>query len=432
MISIFNLLETLRSISGNAQIQYLSDNKNELLRQVLEYTYDPHKKYKIDEGKYNKLECNTETQRVLTKDSWYIFTSMLDELSNKKSATDLDVKKIVDFINQFNDYSQYFLKRVLFKDLRLNMSIKKFQKVWNDFCVEPQVQLAMDKSGRDEFINGMYSRKFDGKRMYIEYGIPYSRSNNKCYTQPIQHILDQIKTLNLNDYVLDGECIYFEEGKENFQKGISLCQSEKRQEGCDNICYVIFDIIPISKFNTKHPYIPFKEEYKLMLDMLSDTNKISPDYSLIPTIVPNVFIARQDVDPTELIRLRTDNRWEGLMYRNADACYEYKRTSNLLKIKSMKDMELQLVQMEEGTGKYAGKLGAFILRYKDSFVRMGSGFTDEQRIEYWNNKNKYIGLTVKVQYFEETQSQDGKPSLRFPVFLCFRDLDTNEEFFTIC
>ena len=36
---------------------------------------------------------------------------------------------------------------VLFKDLRLNMNIKKFQKVWPNFCVEPQVQLAQKFEG---------------------------------------------------------------------------------------------------------------------------------------------------------------------------------------------------------------------------------------------------------------------------------------------
>ena len=37
-------------------------------------------------------------------------------------------------------------------------------------------------------------------------------------------------------------------------------------------------------------------------------------------------------------------------------------------------------------------------------------------------------FTVKLQYFEETTDADGKLSLRFPVFLCFRHNNTQEEF----
>lgn len=38
---------------------------------------------------------------------------------------------------------------------------------------------------------------------------------------------------------------------------------------------------------------------------------------------------------------------------------------------------------------------------------------------------------VKVQYFEKTTNQDGNESLRFPVFLAFRDPNTMEEFLTL-
>ena len=55
-------------------------------------------------------------------------------------------------------------------------------------------------------------------------------------------------------------------------------------------------------------------------------------------------------------------------------------------------------------------------------------FTDELlqsnskalREQVWQNPEEYIGLTIAVQYFEETQNQQGGKSLRFPVFIDFR------------
>ena len=433
MNMIFEQLHNLSELSGNTQIEYLNQIKSPLLKEILEYTYDTHRKYKIDEGKFDRVLAwvhTTESKEQFGKQDWIKFTEILDKLATIKSANDETVRSVKEFIYQFDVDVQTFLRRVLFKDLRINMNIKKFQKVWPDFLVEPQVQLAKAIEDRQVFSNSRYSRKFDGKRVWWDNYIPMSRTNKQCTIAPVQHIIDQLKEkfCSLNDYILDGELLYFENGKEDFQKGISLCQRDDRLAGCENICYVIFDLIDKEHFYTKQPWIPFKDEYTKILAMFQKPDGYTPCYSLIPTVCPNVFIARQDEDDSKLMPLCIQNNWEGLMVRNADSPYEYKRTTNLLKIKEMHDMELQLVDMEEGTGKHEGRLGAFWVDYNGYRVQVGSGFTDEQRERYWDNKNDYIGKMVKVQYFEKTVNQDGNESLRFPVFKAFRNMETMEEY----
>jgi DNA ligase-1 len=49
-------------------------------------------------------------------------------------------------------------------------------------------------------------------------------------------------------------------------------------------------------------------------------------------------------------------------------------------------------------------------------VRVGSGFTIEQRQDFHKNPNKILGKIITVQYFQESQNQDGGISLRFPTF----------------
>ena len=424
------ILQELRELSGNAQILHLQYNKSDLIKEILEYTYDPHKKFKIEEGKYNKFDQAVvhAIRSNFTFDDWNYFKEKLDHLVSLPSAKDQDVLNIVSFINDFDNEYRDFMKKVLFKDLRLNMSVKKFQKVWPGFCEQPQVQLAEEWQGQI-FERGFYSRKFDGKRMYIKDGVPYSRSNIECSIPPVSHILDQVKLMIGDDTkILDGECLYFENGLEDFKKGISLCQSKERKSDCDKICYVIFDIIDKDKFLSKQPDNNFEYNYSLMLQLYSTDSKPTLDYSLIPTNFANIFIAKQEPEMTRLAELCKQRNWEGLMYRNGESSYAYKRTNNLLKIKQMKDLELKLIDMQEGTGRHEGRLGAFIVEYEGNTVRIGSGFSDYQRTLYWNNRHTYIGNFVKVQYFEATTNQEGKPSLRFPVFLCFRNTETGEEF----
>ena len=54
MHEILEILKVLRTLSGNAQLEYLESNKSDILREILEYAYNPHKKYKIEEGKFDK------------------------------------------------------------------------------------------------------------------------------------------------------------------------------------------------------------------------------------------------------------------------------------------------------------------------------------------------------------------------------------------
>ncbi len=436
MQEVLQIVQKLRSLSGNAQIDFLKQHKdNILLKEVLFYTYNPNKMYKIDECKYDKFNTGGTHQLGLTISFWRKFIEMLDTLVNQKGVTDEDVCKIRYYMETFLPEYTEFLKQVLFKDLRLNMGIKKFQKVWSDFCTAPQVQLAKMYEGQC-FKNGYYSRKLDGVRCYVKNGVMYTRTNKPQKIDPIKHIVEQIKEIPDNEkFVFDGELIYIESNYgtlcEDFKKTVSLVRSDDKKDECNNIYFVIFDIIPLECFENKIPYVSFEEEYKILLDKFNSKTECTSWYT---TEFKNILVIRQVNTPEEINDLQDKCKkfnWEGLMYRNGEAPYEYKRTKNLLKMKEMKDIELKLVRVESGTGKYHDFLGAFYVEYKDNLVKVGSGFTEEQRKEYWINAHKYLNKYVKVKYFEESCDKEGKLSLRFPVFMCFRDQETGEEFFEV-
>ena len=52
---------------------------------------------------------------------------------------------------------------------------------------------------------------------------------------------------------------------------------------------------------------------------------------------------------------------EGVMINICDALYEFKRTTNLLKVKKMNTLDLEIVGVEEGEGRLAGTLELFTL-----------------------------------------------------------------------
>ena len=119
----------------------------------------------------------------------------------------------------------------------------------------------------------------------------------------------------------------------------------------------------------------------------------------------------------------TSLNWEGLMVRR-DAPYESGRSKNLLKIKIFHDAEYKVIESIMGSQRVIVDereveeimLSAVIIEHKGNRVQVGSGFSINERREYFKNPEKIVGKVITVQYFEETVDQSGNNSLRFPVF----------------
>jgi DNA ligase-1 len=86
---------------------------------------------------------------------------------------------------------------------------------------------------------------------------------------------------------------------------------------------------------------------------------------------------------------------------------------------------LEVIGVEEGTGRNEGRLGALVCSGfddgKEISVNVGSGFSDGDRDEFWANTNYIIGRTAEIMCDVITQNRDGTYSLRFPRFVRFRD-----------
>ena len=119
------------------------------------------------------------------------------------------------------------------------------------------------------------------------------------------------------------------------------------------------------------------------------------------------------------------------MIKDIDAGYTCKRSHAWLKMKPFIEVSLEIKDVEEGTGRNEGRLGAFICEGtddgKDIKVNVGSGFSDSDRDSYWNDRSRLPGNIVEVRADAITQNQDGTYSLRFPRFKTFRGFEVGEK-----
>jgi DNA ligase-1 len=240
------------------------------------------------------------------------------------------------------------------------------------------------------------SEKLNGVRGTYFKGKIYSRQGREILG--LDHILKDIQNLNLNDTVLDGELIRNNvdnlSDNENFRIGAGIIGSDASAK--TEIKFVIFDMIPNSEFENGKSMKKYGER-------LEDLKKLKLGGSL--EIAPILYSGTEQSKINELLEKVTNYGKEGLIL-NRDTVYQTKRNHGILKIKKFHTMDLKVKALEEGSGKYKNALGAFVVSYKDSELRVGTGLTDEQRHTFWRLGNKLKDRIIEVKY--RTESQDKK------------------------
>lgn len=104
--------------------------------------------------------------------------------------------------------------------------------------------------------------------------------------------------------------------------------------------------------------------------------------------------------------------FEGSVVKTPDHTYRGMKDWNWMRIVPVKSVDLVVFGIYEGTGKYEGMMGGIECQGEGVYCKVGTGFDDKQRKEFWEIPGRIIGWTVRIKYKERTK--DG--SLRHPSF----------------
>jgi DNA ligase-1 len=315
---------------------------------------------------------------------------------------------------------------------------KVVEKKYADYAIPVfGCQLAHDSANHESKVSGkkLIEVKLDGVRVITIVRSDgrvdmFSRNGKELANFP--HIAQQISNViqlkgssKSMDVVLDGEIM-----SSSFQDLMKQVHRKDNVEAGDAILN-LFDVLPLEDFE-KGIYDKDQTTRSSMIKHWVETNQ-----ALIPSVT---YVANELVDlDTEEGQARykeinakaIEGGYEGIMLKDPLAGYECKRSVAWLKLKPFIEVSLAVVEVEEGTGKNIGKLGAFVCEGEDDGklirVNVGSGFSDDNRATYWAGRDNLIGSVVEVRADAVTQNQDGSYSLRFPRFKGFRGFAPGEK-----
>ena len=235
--------------------------------------------------------------------------------------------------------------------------------------------------------------KLDGMRCCNTVDGFYSRGGKKIKSVPGLEKSVQDKFI---DWKLDGE-LYSH--SMTFQEMMSDCRKTVNIMENNLISYYVFDFMDE---NTVF------EDRLLMLRQKQF--ELPPRCHLLET-----YSCNNESEFYSFFKSFLNAGYEGIIYRSINGMYAPgKRSVDLLKLKTTHCIEATCVDIKIGKGRHEKRMGAIECALKDYVtVFVGSGFSDSDREDIWNNKDAYIGRKVKIQYQEKTD----RDVPRFPVFI---------------
>ena len=418
VIKIFKQIQDTSSINDKKAI--ITTNKdNELFKKCLVFLLDGNVITGISDKKiHKKIEPSSElAPYYLCRNS--TFEEVIDYLNKNNTGTDADIYEIQAFLYGHEDNREFY-EQMITKSFRLGTDAKLVNKCIPNLIPTFDIQLgtSIEKvklSGNEKIF---ISRKLNGTRCAFV-GDKCLTRQNKEY-KGLDHIVADLHNLVGKDTFVDGELLYKnKEGlsdSEAFQKGTGIAMSKGDKS---NLKLVIFDMFPLDEFWSGKSKEPYSNRKKQIVELNEKIKTLGTDNL---EIVQMCYEGYEHSEIWKWLDYAEQHDWEGVII-NLDTPYECKRTKNLIKVKKFYTYDLEVVGVEEGTGRNKGTLGALVVKYKNNTVNVGSGFTDEERSYYWNNQNEIIGRVIEVKYKEiTTDKKTGLESLQFPVYVGLREV----------
>ncbi len=375
---------------------------------------------------------------------------LIDNISTRK----ITGKKAAEYISKIlasvePNIDANIVGRVVLKDLRCGVAASLVNKALGAgtvFTYPCMLCETMDEKTEKRVEFPAYLQpKMDGMRFnaIVENGSValYSRNGKPIQLHPDAIILQELSQLP-DGMVYDGELLVKVDGVVvNRQTGNGILNkaiketisfTESNQVHC-----TLWDVISVEAFQGKYTSNHYAARY---WDLFYTVNETPPPADQQPTDVIYEFegctsdfpstsrYSRIEAIPSWCVRSMDEvyaihaklvaAGHEGSVFKELMGRWENKRSRTALKVKDFLEADLLITGVEEGTGKYAGMMGALVCRDASGeyVTNVGTGFSDDLRKRIWEDRDRVYGLILPVKYKEKIHTKDtNEKSLFLPV-----------------
>lgn len=316
--------------------------------------------------------------------------------------------------NLFRGYG-WFLNPLFNREWRLGIGPSQLEKA----DISPMLAKKYDPDKIPSDDEYYLTEKLDGNRCVARYNFQLSKWEFFSRSGKTLKVDFDMKDLP-KEYIFDGEILSIDQIKNPSQENFNTLSGiiNSKQGDKTRLIYTIFDLM----LN-----IPYKERTLVIRGICAQKLKDNPSTNVM--ILPLLAICnKQELNKTVqyYLDLITSKGGEGVMINLGSRSYQHKRTDKLLKVKNVYTMDMEVINVIPGTGKYDGLVGSLecVIYSKNEepeyHCLVGSGLSDFEREQYAMHPEKIIGKIVEVAYFSLSQDKNTRGtlsySLRFPRF----------------
>jgi hypothetical protein len=407
--------------SRNFKIEQLEKHSdNETLREVVRLALDPFTNFyirKIPQYSFVGEDSEHQTSLEMALENLYY-------LSSREVTGNGAIAHLGAILSGLEPDDAKVIERIIQKDLKCGVQVSTANAVWGGLIKEYPVMLCspfeqklVDKIKFPAFVQ----LKMDGMRFnaIVRDGKVEYRSRNGKEIQLLGNLdADFVKMAGGVDCVFDGELLVVDgdtildrqtgNGILNKANKGTISEAEAKM-----VRATVWDVIPYIYFVDGECPTPYGTRFS-SLEMLVKKNPSK--VSLVKSWEVDNYETAQALFEEMLQRGE-----EGIILKDKNGIWEDKRSKGQIKFKGELECDLKIVAVEEGTGKYAGMLGAILCESSDGVIKVsvGSGFTDQQRKDLWG-KN-IVDKVAAIKYNMRIKNKSGEESLFLPIVLEVRD-----------
>lgn len=436
LMQAINTIKDIARTSGTKEkATILKQGDSEDLRVLLYYTYNKFITYRV-----KQIE-QPETYAAIQPDTLGEFRKLCDTLAAHKWGTTEALHNIKKFLGMNTPDVAEVYTNVLLRDIRAGIDVKSINRAFPGLVPTFDIQLgyALDTWDRIKYPI-VYEEKIDGIRcvavsdgnrvkFYSRKGFEFETGMD-CFAEQILKmapgfpmVLDaEFRAFKYNKN--DATCVKHKNGNWKFEyaKGISRRKVIPSKEIATYFKLYIWDVVPYDYFVSqgKEGSCAPLGDRKIQLHALFHRHE-GEEFPNLEEV--SGYVARGKAEIDAFMQKMKEQGLEGCMLKPIDLKYSFSKNWNIIKLKHFVEADFRIIGATEaakGT-KYEGLLGSLTLATDDGKLKtnMGSGFTDLDRAELWNEflSGRLTGRIVEIQLKDITA--DG--SIQLPTLIRFRD-----------
>jgi hypothetical protein len=423
-MTLHQIIKSLQLASGSlAKQSIMKEHKdNELFKEFMRITYDPainfwiKKAPKVDSGNLATVDMDFME---------WIVDNIAGRLYTGNAAVDILRIMLSSMDEEGQEIVQYMLDRSIGASIGDTMVLKTWPKL---FFVPPYMRcsLVSEKTLRP-FNTGetfVLQKKADGQycSLYTSRKA-YTRAGNAYPDWLVSQLLTGQKSyISLNRVIL-GEVLVCDKSSGNVlnrQVGNGLINSAlKGADFSEFKDYEFFmecwDMLTEEEFERGYSDISYDRRFKDMTDIV--------EWEMENVLVIQTYFINTMEEAHALNGGLMCEGFEGSVIKTLTHKWRSHTSPFNVKLKVVFEIDLEIYAVNEGTGKAAGMMGSVSVKSREGILKsdVGTGFSDKQRKEVWENRDSYVGTIVALKANDILSNlKDDSKSLFLPVALEFR------------